>query len=120
LSTWATVKSLGLALPGAEESTSYGTPAIKVKGKLMVRLLESGVDVAVRAGMEERAALVSGAPDVFEVTPHYESYPWVVVHLAAIDRGLLKDVLAEAWQMVAPKSLLAPAPKTTAKTKRRR
>jgi len=36
--TYDIVRRLGLALPGAEESTSYGTPALKVKGKLFVRL----------------------------------------------------------------------------------
>jgi hypothetical protein len=36
------VRRLGLALPDVEEGTSYGTPALKVKGALMTRLWEDG------------------------------------------------------------------------------
>jgi len=107
MATWSTVKAIGLALPGVEESASYGTPALKVKGKLVVRLLENGEDVVVRVGLEERAALVSAAPKAFEVTPHYQNRPAVVVHLGAIAQGLLRDVLAESWRMVAPPKLVA-------------
>jgi hypothetical protein len=30
-----TVRKIGLALPGVEESTAYGSPALKVHGKLL-------------------------------------------------------------------------------------
>ena len=30
-----TVRKIGLALPGVEESTAYGAPALKVRGKLL-------------------------------------------------------------------------------------
>ncbi len=30
-----TVRKIGLALPGVEESTAYGSPALKVHGKIM-------------------------------------------------------------------------------------
>jgi hypothetical protein len=29
------VRKIGLALPGVEESTAYGSPALKVRGKLL-------------------------------------------------------------------------------------
>ena len=35
--TFDTVRQIAQTLPGAEESTSYGTPAFKVKGKLFAR-----------------------------------------------------------------------------------
>jgi len=104
---WSTVTSLGLALPEVVESTSYGTPALKVRGKLFTRLLDNREDIVVRVDAEERAALVDAAPETFEVTPHYQNHPWVVVHLAAITRGLLGEILAEAWRKVAPGALLA-------------
>lgn len=34
-----TVCEIARTLPGAEESTSYGTPAFKVKGKLFARFI---------------------------------------------------------------------------------
>ena len=32
--TFDTVREIGLALPGVEESTAYGSPALKVRGKI--------------------------------------------------------------------------------------
>ena len=57
--SFAEVSELGRALPDVIESTSYGTPALKVKGKLLVRL-----NAAVRDALkqeEERTAAVPAA-----------------------------------------------------------
>lgn len=35
---WETVRRLAGELPEVEESTSYGTPAFKVQGRMFVRL----------------------------------------------------------------------------------
>ena len=40
--TWETVREIALTLPGAEEGTSYGTPAFRVRKALFVRLHDSG------------------------------------------------------------------------------
>jgi hypothetical protein len=50
-----TVRQRALALPGVEEGTSYGTPAFKVRGKLFVRLHQSGDSLVVRIDENERA-----------------------------------------------------------------
>jgi hypothetical protein len=36
--TYDEVVKLALSLPGVEEGTSYGTPALKVRGTLLTRL----------------------------------------------------------------------------------
>ena len=36
--TYGIVREMALALPNVEEGTSYGTPALKIRGKLFVRL----------------------------------------------------------------------------------
>jgi len=64
-----TVRRIGLALPGVEESTAYGSPALKVRGKLLAcvpahRSAEPG-SLAVRVGFEDRAELLAAAPDVY-------------------------------------------------------
>jgi hypothetical protein len=46
--TWDTVRQLALALPGVEEGTSYGTPAFKVKGKLLARFHQDGESMVVK------------------------------------------------------------------------
>jgi hypothetical protein len=105
--TWDDVRALGLALPGVVEETSYDTPALKVNGKLLVRLKEDLETLALRIDFEERQALVHGQPDVFFVTPHYENYPMVLVRLAAVDREELGELLTEAWLDRAPKRVVA-------------
>jgi hypothetical protein len=43
LVTFETVRELAMELPEVEESTSYGTPAFKVRRKMFCRLREEGV-----------------------------------------------------------------------------
>lgn len=101
---WKRVLAAASALPQAEESTSYGTPALKVRGKLFARLKEDGATLVVRVG-DEREALVKAAPQTFFVTPHYENYPWMLVDLTVVKSDVLRDVLASAWLLQAPKRL---------------
>ncbi|MGA8442549.1 MAG: MmcQ/YjbR family DNA-binding protein [Candidatus Sulfotelmatobacter sp.] len=77
------VRKIGLALPGVEESTAYGSPALKVRGKLLAcvpshRSAEPG-SLAVRVGFDDRAELLAAAPDVYYVTDHYLNYSVVLV-----------------------------------------
>lgn len=104
---WDEVRELGLALPETEASTSYGTPALKVRGKGFARLRESGGVLVVKVDFEERLALLHAEPDTFFVTPHYQDYPCVLVRLPSVDPVELHELLVEAWRMTAPKRLVA-------------
>ena len=42
LAYWSEVSALAVQFPGAEEGSSYGTPAFKVDTKLFARLKEDG------------------------------------------------------------------------------
>lgn len=103
--TFDTVRQLALALPGVEESTSYGTPAIKVKGKLLARLREDGETLAIKIEYGEREFRLQTNPEAFYVTDHYAGYPMILVRLAKVDRDDLRDLIRGAWRMVAPKTL---------------
>jgi len=96
------VCALAAVLPGVEESTSYGTPALKVKGKLFARLREDGDTLVVRTTPEDRELLLHTWPHVFYLTDHYRDYPWVLVRLAKIRRAHLAELLEDAWGRVAP------------------
>ncbi len=59
-------------LPGVEESSSYGTPALKVKGRFMCRLRsEAEGALAIRCDFLDRQILLQADPEVFFVTDHY-------------------------------------------------
>jgi hypothetical protein len=99
-----TVRRIGLALPGVEESTAYGSPALKVHGKLLAclpshRSAEPGSLVA-RVDFDDRAELLTANPDVYYVTDHYVGYTSVLVRLARIHRDVLRDLLGMAYKFV--------------------
>src|ERR1700759_2899563 len=73
--TFDLIRELALKLPGVEEGTSYGTAALRVKGKFMARLKEDGESVVFRVSFDERELLMQTKPDVFYITDHYLGYP---------------------------------------------
>jgi len=98
------VRKIGLTLPGVEEGTAYGVPALKVHGKLLAcepshRSAEPG-SVVVRMGFEDRAQLLAEAPDVYYVTDHYVDYSAVLVRLSRVSPGILRDLLNMAYKFV--------------------
>jgi hypothetical protein len=106
--TWDDVVAIGTALPGVEVGTSYGTPALKVAGKGLCRLRTDPDALAIRViDMGEREALLQSEPDVFFTIPHYDGYPYVLVHLEAIGREELAELVQDAWRLRAPKRLVA-------------
>ena len=56
--TWRTVCRIGREFDGVEESTSYGTPALKVRGKLLVRLREDGETLVLMTTFVDRDLLL--------------------------------------------------------------
>jgi hypothetical protein len=87
------VRQLGLALPDTEEGTSYGTPALKVKGKLFVRLREEGDVVVLKMPFELREGLLADDPATYFITDHYREYPYVLVRLARVTEPALRELL---------------------------
>ncbi len=99
-----TVRSIGLALPGVEESTAYGFPALKIHGKLLAcvpahRSAEPG-SLVVRVDFEDRAELLAAAPDVYYVTGHYADDNAVLVRLSRVNPNVLRDLLGMAYKFV--------------------
>jgi hypothetical protein len=65
--TFDTVRKIGLALPVVEEGTMYGTPALKLRGKLLACMTSHKSaepnSLAVRLGFEQRDAMIADDPD---------------------------------------------------------
>jgi hypothetical protein len=104
--TWETVRKLAVALPGVEESTSYGTPAFKVRGKLFVRLHQSGEALVVGMDENDRALRMKADPETYFITDHYLAYPWILVRLSSVQEDDLRELLEDAWRRVAPQNLI--------------
>ncbi len=104
--TYDDVRELGLALPGVEDSTWYGTAALKVKGKAMCRLKEDGETLVLCTGNLWKDHLLKEQPDVFYITDHYRGWPGVLVRLPVADPELIQDLLLEVWRQLAPERLV--------------
>jgi hypothetical protein len=103
---FATVRTLGLALPGVEAATKYdGSPVLKRDGSFMAGLAlhpsaEPGT-LVVRVDLEDRDAMIEEAPGTYYLTDHYRRHPVVLVRLSGIDRDALRDVLSMSWCLTA-------------------
>ncbi len=104
--TWDDVVRIATALPEVEESTSYGTPSLKVRRKGFARLrTEAEGGLMVKCPMEEKEALLASGDPAFYTTPHYDGYGAVLVDLDAIDEERLAELIDQAWRVSAPVTL---------------
>jgi hypothetical protein len=98
---------IALSLPATEESTSYGTPSIKVRSKILSRWrTEAEGALALRCDFPERKVLLQSRPEVFFLIDHYLNYPMVLVRLDKAGKDLLTDITLRAWRAVAPAKLV--------------
>lgn len=102
----ATVAAEAAGLPGIETGTSYGTPALKVRGKLIVRVKDADTLVLMCA-LEDKEVLMEAAPQIYFETDHYKGWPAVLVRLPAIDDAELGHRIIHAWRLKAPARLIA-------------
>jgi hypothetical protein len=107
--TFDTVRTIGLGLPDVEEGTTYGSPALKVRGMLLTCLaIHKSAEpdsLAVRIDFEQRDLLIETDPDTYYLTDHYVDYPVVLVRLSRIHLDALRDLLAAAWRFVSTKAV---------------
>jgi hypothetical protein len=100
---------IALAMPGAEASTSYGTPAVKVRGKLMSRWrTEAEGALAIRCDFLDRQILLLAQPDVFFLTDHYRDYPMILMRTEKASGTVMAEAVDRAWRLVAPAKLVRP------------
>jgi hypothetical protein len=106
--TFDDVRNIALRWPEVEDGTSYGTPALKVRKKLLVRLKEDG-DSLVMPGVpvEERDMLVESQPKVFYFTDHYRDYPMVLIRLSKVKHATVEPLLRRQWRALASKKAVA-------------
>jgi hypothetical protein len=117
-----TVRNIGLAMPGVEESTAYGAPALKLRGHLLAgipthRSAEPG-SLVVRVDFADRDELIAAAPDIYYLKEHYVEYNAVLVRLSRIDASMLKDLLSMAYKFVSRKASRSSAQKRRSSRKR--
>lgn len=101
--SWDDVVAIAGALPEVQVGTSYGTPALKVKGKGFARLrTEAEGGLMLRCTTAEKEALLAAGDPAFFTTPHYDGHDCILVDLAGVEPEQLAELVAEAWWLRAP------------------
>src|SRR5881398_4232408 len=100
--TFDDIRKLALGWPEVEDGASYGTPALKVRKKMLVRLKEDGDSLVMpNVPAEEREMLVETQPKVFHFTDHYRDYPMVLIRLSNAKRATVEPYLRRRWRELA-------------------
>ena len=102
--TFDTVRAIGLKLPGSEEATAWGTPVLKVNGRIFTGIpIHKSAEpnsLMLRVGFAERDEMIQEQPDIYYTAAHYEHYPCVLVRLARVNRDALEDLVRLAHRVV--------------------
>lgn len=102
--TWQDLVDLAHELPEIEESTSYGRPALKVRGKFVAAMRTNPDAVVLRCDLDEKPLLLEARPDILFETPHYHGWGYVLLRLEA-SREEAREFLTDSWLLAAPKKL---------------
>ena len=102
LVTYGTVLQIALTFPCVEEGSSYGTPALKVKGKLFVRLKEDHETIVVKMPFDLRDEMMAADPETYYITDHYRNYEYMLVRLSKLLPEALPDLLQIAYRAAIP------------------
>ena len=102
--TFDVVLETGRALPDVEVSTSWGAPALKVRGRMFAcRAINKSAEpdsLVVLIDFEQRDAMIAADPDTYYLTDHYVGYPCVLARVARLHPDALHDLLLTGWRYV--------------------
>jgi hypothetical protein len=104
--SWDEAVAFALTLPGAELSTSYGKPAVKVNGRAFLFTgREQETSFGVATDLDTVEMLKETDPETFWQTPHYEGWTAVLVRYASEDPERVREIIerSHAWTAAKPK-----------------
>ncbi len=112
-SSFRRVEAIGRTLPGVEVTTSWGQPALKVRGKMFACLASHKSaepdTLVVRMDIAARDALIADDPETYYLKEHYVGYPCVLVRLSRVRADALKDLVTGAHRYVSSATRQTPA-----------
>ncbi|WP_246675370.1 MmcQ/YjbR family DNA-binding protein [Mesorhizobium sp. B2-3-4] len=101
----ATLRRASAGLSEIVETTSYGTPALKVGKKLIARVKDAET-IVLTCPLDEKEMLLEAAPSIYFETDHYKGWPALLVRLGEIAPDELRHRIEQAWLRQASKTLI--------------
>ncbi len=95
---WAEVVAVGCTLPGVEQGSSYGQPALRFRGKTLAGTTAPDPGSFVLHVAEgEKDMLIDTDPATFWQTDHYRGWPVVLVRYGTDADDRIATLLRRAW-----------------------
>ena len=102
------VEAIGRTLPDVEVTTAWGSPALKVRGRMFVCIASHKSaepnTLVVMMDFEDRDALLEDDPATYYLKEHYVNYPCVLVRMSHIRKDALRDLVIGAHRFMSAKT----------------
>ena len=102
------VEKIGRTLPDVEVTTTWGKPALQVRGRMFVCIASHKSaepnTLVVMMDFARRDALVEDDPKTYYLKEHYVGYPCVLVRLARVQPDALRDLVVSAHRYMSAKT----------------
>jgi hypothetical protein len=101
-------RKLVLSMPESEEKSHFDQPDFRVRNKIFAGLYQDETRGVLKLPPELQSMLLDSKPDVFlPAAGAWGRSGWTYVVLAGAELGMLRELVPEAWRLVAPKRLVA-------------
>ncbi|MGH9372010.1 MAG: MmcQ/YjbR family DNA-binding protein [Vicinamibacterales bacterium] len=106
--TFKAVESIGRSLPGADVTTTWGQPTLKVRDRMFACMASHKSaepnTLVVMMDFADRDALIEDDPETYYLKDHYLNYPCVLVRLERVGADALRDLITGAHRYVSAKT----------------
>jgi hypothetical protein len=100
------LRQMALSLPETEERETWGEATFRVRGKIFATLSLTGQEASIKASLEQQEMLLAMYQETFTKSHYTGRFGWVSVNLSRVDPDLLRDLIFEAWRLIAPEHLV--------------
>lgn len=101
----STFRSIALSFPDSTESEHHGHPDFRVRGKVFASLSADECRGVLKLALPVQTRLVKAQPDAFSLNG-WSKQGWTNVHLTAVTRKDLANLIEGSWRAVAPPLLV--------------
>ncbi len=109
--TFEDVRSIALALPDVQEKLTWGTDVtFRIRDKMFIVGADGSEGITLKASITMQAELIDLDPETFSVAAYVGRFGWVNIKLERVDRGMLEQLVRDAWRSTAPKSIRQKVP----------